>query len=76
MIEAFANTANTEGGVQMIFLDHAVQARLYRWAKSDGISADRLSTILQFPRNADSQAGIVRHWPSHSDHIHVRFKPR
>ncbi len=76
LIEAFANTAGTDGGVQMIFLDHGVQARLYRWAKSDGISADKLSTILQYPRSADSQAGIVRHWPSHTDHIHVRFKPR
>jgi murein endopeptidase len=75
LIEAFANTANEAGGVQVIFLDHNVQARLYRWAKSDGISADKLNTILQYPRSADSQGGIVRHWPSHSDHIHVRFKP-
>ena len=74
LIEAFANTANQSGGVQVIFLDHDVQARLYRWAKSDGISADKLQTILQYPRSADSQAGLVRHWPSHTDHIHVRFK--
>lgn len=76
LIEAFANTADQSGGVQVIFLDHGVQARLYRWAKSDGISADKLARILQYPRSADSQGGIVRHWPSHSDHIHVRFKPR
>jgi murein endopeptidase len=76
LIEAFANTAREDGGVQVIFLDHGVQARLHRWARSDGISADKLSAILQYPRSADSQAGIVRHWPSHSDHIHVRFKPR
>jgi len=76
LIEAFANTAGDAGGVQMIFLDHAVQARLYRWAKSDGISADKLSAIMQYPRGADAQAGIVRHWPSHNDHIHVRFNPR
>ncbi|MBA2542128.1 MAG: penicillin-insensitive murein endopeptidase [Deltaproteobacteria bacterium] len=76
LIEAFANTARADGGVQLIFLDHGVQARLYRWARSDGISADKLSAILQYPRSADAQAGIVRHWPSHSDHIHVRFKPR
>lgn len=76
LIEAFAGTANQPGGVQVIFLDHAVQARLYRWAKSDGIAADKLATILQYPRSADSQAGLVRHWPSHSDHLHVRFKPQ
>jgi hypothetical protein len=76
LIEAFAATANDTGGVQMIFLDHSVQARLYRWAKSDGVSADKLSTILQYPRGPDAQSGIVRHWPSHLDHIHVRFKPR
>ncbi len=76
LIEAFARTADEEGGVQMIFLDHSIQARLYRWAKSEGISADKLSTILQYPRSPDTMAGIVRHWPSHSDHMHVRFKPR
>jgi murein endopeptidase len=76
LIEAFAATSSQDGGVQLIFLDHGVQARLYRWAKSDGISADNLNAILQYPRSADSQVGLVRHWPSHSDHIHVRFKPR
>jgi murein endopeptidase len=76
LIEAFANTAQADGGVQVIFLDHAVQGRLHRWAKSEGIAADKLSAILQYPRNADTQAGVVRHWPSHSNHIHVRFKPK
>lgn len=76
LIEAFANTAREDGGVQMIFLDHSIQARLYRWAKSEGIGADKLADILQYPRGPDTQAGIVRHWPSHNDHMHVRFKPR
>ncbi len=75
LIEAFAHTAHEDGGVQYIFLDHAIQGRLYRWARSEGISADKLSEILQYPRPKDAMAGIVRHWPHHLDHMHVRFRP-
>ena len=34
-----------------------------------------LDRVFQYPRGKDEQAGIVRHWPHHADHMHVRFKP-
>ena len=74
LITAFARTAGLETGVQVIFLDHHVQARLYRWAKQQGAPDDELA-ILQYPRGKDALSGLVRHWPSHDDHMHVRFKP-
>jgi hypothetical protein len=75
LILAFERTSHLDTGVQVIFLDHAVQARLYAYAKQRGTPADDLAAILQYPRDADVQAGLVRHWPRHADHLHVRFKP-
>jgi len=75
LLTAFARTTHLDDGVQLIFLDHAVQARLYRWAKQRGTPDDQLAAILQFPREPDALAGLVRHWPHHHDHLHVRFKP-
>jgi murein endopeptidase len=75
LIVAFARTADLSDGVQVIFLDHGVQARLHRWARARGTPEDQLAELLQYPRDADVQAGLVRHWPHHADHLHVRFKP-
>ena len=47
--------------VEMIFLDRDVTAQLFRWAKQRGTPADQLPTV-------------VKHWPGHRDHLHVRFK--
>ncbi|MDQ3299780.1 MAG: hypothetical protein M3619_24640, partial [Myxococcota bacterium] len=75
LLTAFARTSDLDDGVQMIFLDHAVQARLYKWARNRGTPDDQLADILQYPRGKDTQVGLVRHWPHHGDHLHVRFKP-
>lgn len=75
LILAFERTSHLDTGVQMIFLDHAVQARLYTYARKRGTPQGDLAAILQYPRDADVQAGLVRHWPRHADHLHVRFKP-
>ena len=72
---AFARTAGLPTGVQMIFLDYAVQKRLYDFARKRGTPDDDLAAILQYPRGKDALAGMVRHWPNHADHFHVRFKP-
>ena len=76
LILAFERTSHLDTGVQMIFLDHAVQARLYAYARKRGTPADDLAAILQYPRDKDVQAGLVRHWPRHADHLHVRFQCR
>ncbi|HEY4175955.1 MAG TPA: penicillin-insensitive murein endopeptidase [Kofleriaceae bacterium] len=75
LLAAFVRTTESPDGVQMIFLDYAVQKRLYDYAESRGTPAETLSTIFQYPRGKDTLAGIVRHWPNHTDHFHVRFNP-
>jgi len=66
LIVAFTRTAGQPGGLDVIFLDEAVQARLYRMARKRGTPEDQLAEI----------AGLVRHWPNHADHLHVRFTSR
>lgn len=75
LIHAFARTTHLDDGVERIFLDRDVQARLYRWARQRGTPGDQLAELLQYPRDPDAPAGLVRHWPNHADHLHVRFKP-
>jgi murein endopeptidase len=75
LLAAFVRTADAPDGVQMIFLDTSVQKRLYDYAQSRGTPADTLAAVFQYPRGRDALAGIVRHWPNHTDHFHVRFKP-
>jgi murein endopeptidase len=73
LVAEFAGTTHDDGGVQVIFLDFKVQGLLYRWAKDAGIDDDVLGRTLQYPRRGIS-AGLVRHEPNHSNHMHVRFK--
>ena len=75
LLTSFIRTSDLETGVQMIFLDYDVQARLYKFAKQRGTPEEDLAVIFQYPRGKDTLAGIVRHWPHHADHLHVRFKP-
>lgn len=74
LVTAFSRTAALDDGVEIIFLDHAVQKRLYDWAHKRGTPDDDLAQLLQYPRSRDTQVGLVRHWPNHADHLHVRFK--
>ena len=75
LVTAFARTAPLDSGVQFIFLDYEVQKRLYDFARKRGTPEDDLAAIFQYPRGKDALVGIVRHWPHHADHLHVRFKP-
>lgn len=74
LLVAFARTAHLPDGVQIIFLDYGVQGRLYDWAKAHGTPDDELRFMFQYPRGKDAMVGLVRHWPGHTDHFHVRFK--
>jgi LysM repeat protein len=74
LLTAFARTTGVADGVEIMFLDYAVQKRLYDWALKRGTPEDDLAAILQYPRGKDTLAGLVRHWPNHTDHIHVRFR--
>lgn len=74
LVYAFARTADQPNGVKMIFLDRAVQKRLYDWAKDHSVPEDYLDKVFQYPAHAGEGDGLVRHEPNHEDHIHVRFK--
>jgi Penicillin-insensitive murein endopeptidase/LysM domain len=74
LLTAFARTTSVDDGVEIIFLDYAVQKRLYDWAHKRGTPDEDLRSLLQYPRGRDTQAGLVRHWANHADHLHVRFK--
>ncbi|MBV8763021.1 MAG: penicillin-insensitive murein endopeptidase [Deltaproteobacteria bacterium] len=74
LVTAFARTADTSDGVQIMFLDYGVQKRLYEWARAHGTDEDELARVLQYPAGRDATSGLVRHWPNHANHLHVRFK--
>jgi murein endopeptidase len=75
LLAAFARTADRKDGVQIIFLDYAVQKRLYAFAKARGTPDDELAYLFQYPAGKHAMRGLVRHWPNHANHLHVRFKP-
>lgn len=64
LLTAFARTADLPTGVQVIFVDKDIRARLYTYARSRGTPDDDLDAVF----------GLVQHWPNHTDHFHVRFK--
>jgi murein endopeptidase len=76
LLTAFARTADLDDGVSIMFLDYAVQKRLYTWAAKRGTPDADLAQLFQYPHGKDAQTGLIRHWPNHADHVHVRFKSR
>ena len=76
LLAALGRTADLDTGVHIIFFDYEAQGRLYKWAKAHGTPAEDLDFLLQYPRGKDATEGLVRHWPHHGDHFHVRFKPK
>ncbi len=73
LLETFYEQSARAGGPKVIFLDFAVQGRLYHHARKRGVSRQRLREILQYPHGRHKAAGFVRHEPAHDDHMHVRF---
>ncbi len=76
LIWEFAKTAPDDGGAQIMFLDYDVQGIIYRWAKDHDVSEQRLDRVFQYPHGRSSTRGVVRHFPNHDNHVHVRFKCR
>lgn len=74
LLVAFSRSASLDDGVQMIFLDYDVQRRLYDYAKKKGTREEDLDFIFQYPHGKSELTGLVRHWPAHANHMHVRFK--
>lgn len=61
------------GQVEMIFIDYRLQAKLYRYAKRRGATKAQLERWIQYPRGKYEPDGLIRHFPNHADHLHVRF---
>lgn len=61
--------------VRYLFVDYEVQRLLYGQALAEGVPVDRVEALFQFPRGRRAAAGVIRHWPGHRDHFHVRFSP-
>jgi LysM repeat protein len=76
LLTAFARTTDLDDGVSIMFLDYAIQRRLYQWAAKRGTPEADLEHLFQYPHGKDAQSGLIRHWPNHADHVHVRFKSR
>jgi hypothetical protein len=74
LVRALAETHDAPDGVQWILLDQRIQKLLHRHALRQGVDPETLAAVLQFPRAPEVEEGIVRHFPAHDDHIHVRFK--
>jgi len=59
--------------VEAIYVDYALQAPLYREARRRGASRAQLSRWFQYPRGRWHDDGLIRHFPNHRNHLHVRF---
>ena len=63
----------TRGDAEAIYVDYGLQRALYREARRRGATRAQLRRWFQHPRGRRSREGIIRHFPNHRDHFHVRF---
>lgn len=61
------------GEVEYIFISWSRQKYLRRAAQSAGATKAELDKLIQYPRKAKTNKGVVRHSPGHTVHLHVRF---
>ncbi len=59
--------------LEAVFLDYSLQAPLYEEGRRRGYSRAQLSRWFQYPHGPAYPLGVVRHFPRHRDHAHVRF---
>jgi LysM repeat protein len=71
MIDTFLDT----NAIEYMFIDYKLQKLLYNQARKKGYSKRQLKETFQYPRGRGRTKGIIRHSPSHKNHIHIRFKP-
>ncbi|MCA9649937.1 MAG: penicillin-insensitive murein endopeptidase [Myxococcales bacterium] len=70
LIKAFVDTEQ----VVYVFVDYRIQEQLYEHAKSRGVPQQELDELFQYPHGRGRAHGIIRHWPNHAHHFHVRFR--
>ncbi len=59
--------------LEAVFIDYRLQAPIYHYARAHGATAEQLQRWFQYPHGRDYPLGIIRHFPKHFDHMHVRF---
>ncbi len=57
-----------------IFIDYSLQGALYQEARRRGATREQLHHWFQYPRGVGFPLGVIRHFPNHRDHLHVRFE--
>lgn len=70
LIESFIDTRQ----VVYVFVDYRIQEQLYEHARAQGVSERELDGLFQYPHGRGRAHGIIRHWPNHRHHFHVRFR--
>jgi LysM repeat protein len=68
LVRSFA----TDDDVAAIFMDYALQKRLYEHAQSIGVEQAELDRLFEYPRGNDDEA-VFYHWRGHGRHFHVRY---
>lgn len=74
LLRALAATADEPAGIEWILLDYGLQKMLHRFAAKHGADADELDRLFQYPHGPNAKRGLVRHFPKHRNHLHVRFQ--
>jgi murein endopeptidase len=69
----FMETLLETGRVQLILLDRSIQKILYEYLKPV-YPKRKLDRYLQYPRPTSNKKAIIRHAPSHANHLHIRFE--
>jgi hypothetical protein len=73
-IVALAESHDEPSGVEWIMLDYRIQEWLVDYGERSGYDASVLSRVFQVPHGPNAPLGLVRHYPGHMDHLHLRFK--
>ena len=74
LLRALARTADEPTGIEWILLDYELQRMLHKFASTHGVEAAELERLFQYPHGPNAKRGLVRHFPKHRNHLHVRFR--
>jgi murein endopeptidase len=60
--------------LEAVFIDYRLQRPLYEAARAQGATAEQLARWFQYPHGRGNPHGVIRHFPKHADHMHLRFR--
>lgn len=59
--------------IEAIYVDRSLHEVLYREAQRRGATRAELARWFQHPRGPSADDELIRHFPNHANHLHVRF---